>query len=121
MARSRPILPIVRFATASRTSGHSGSAGCNSGVHGGRKCSTTFAGTANRLATCHPALSISATRTFRPPGSAWAANAAGASPIRSAFTRGRRTENVSPVRGRAKAYTYSQSYRVRPPTAAAGP
>jgi hypothetical protein len=61
-------LSWTRLATASRTSGHSGSAGCRSGVHGGRKCSTTFAGTARRLATCPPALSSSTTSTFRPPG-----------------------------------------------------
>jgi hypothetical protein len=99
--RSRSIRPIDRFAAASRTSGHSGSTGRNSGVHGGSRCSTTFPGTTNRLATCHPARSTSTTSTFPPPGSAWAANAANASPIRSAFTRGRRTANVSPVRGRA--------------------
>ncbi|HYH63931.1 MAG TPA: ISAs1 family transposase, partial [Urbifossiella sp.] len=43
--RGRTIRPIDRFATASRTSGHSGSAGCNSGVHGGWKCGTTSTGT----------------------------------------------------------------------------
>src|SRR5581483_6313959 len=52
--------------------------------------------------------------TFRPRGSAWAANAARASPIRPALTRGSRTQNVCPVRGRANPYTYSHSYRVRP-------
>jgi hypothetical protein len=35
--------------------------------------------------------------------------------IRSAFTRGRMAVNDWPVAGRAKSYTYSQSYRVRPP------
>src|SRR5262245_16810521 len=34
---------------------------------------------------------------------------------KAGFTRGRITANVWPVRGRAKAYTSSQSYRVRPP------
>ena len=91
---------MERLATASRTSGHSGSAGCNSGVQGGKKCSTTSAGTASRLATCQPALSSSTTSTFRPPGSARAANAARASPIRSAFTRGSSAVTVWPVAGR---------------------
>jgi hypothetical protein len=35
-------------------------------------------------------------------------------PIRSTFTRGRMTVNVSPVFGRANPYTYSHSYLVRP-------
>src|SRR5262249_53554288 len=59
-------------------------------------------------------LSKSTRSTFRPSGSTSAANAARASDIRSAFTRGRSTPNVWPVLGRAKAYTDSQSYRVRP-------
>ena len=44
----------VSLATASRTNAQNGSTGCNSGVQGGRKGSTTLAGTANRLAVCHP-------------------------------------------------------------------
>jgi hypothetical protein len=75
----------VRLATASRTSGHSRSAGCNSGVQLGRKWSTTLAGTTSRLAVCPPALSTTSTSTFSPPGSAPAANATSASPMPSAL------------------------------------
>ena len=94
----------MSFATASRTNAQNGSTGCNSGVQGGRKWSRTLAGTDNRLARCHPALSTTSTSIFAPSGSAWAANAAGASAIRSTFTRGKMTVNVSPVRGRANPY-----------------
>src|SRR5262249_58439860 len=80
----------------------------------GRKCNRTLAGTSSRLAVCHPALSTTRTRTFLPPGSAWAANAVRASAIRSTLTRGRMTVTVSPVLGRANPYTYSHSYLVRP-------
>jgi hypothetical protein len=87
------------------TNAQNGSTGCSSGVHGGRKWSRTFGGTANRLAVCHPARSTTSTSTFSPAGSAWAAKAANASAIRSTVTRGRITVNVWPVRGRANPYT----------------
>jgi hypothetical protein len=61
-------LENVLFANASRTRGHSGSVGCNSGMHDGRRPSTTFGGTAHAFATCHPALSTITTRTVRPRG-----------------------------------------------------
>ena len=102
MARSRSIRLMERLATASPTSGPSGSAGGSSGVHGGRKCRTTLAGTASRLATRQPARSRSTTSTSRPSGSARAANAATASPIRAALTRGSSAATVWPVAGRAK-------------------
>jgi hypothetical protein len=104
----------VLFATASQTSDQNGMTGCNCGVHGGRKCNRTFAGTATRLAVCHPVLATTSTSTLSPSGSAGAAHAARASAIRSTLTRGRITVKVSPVRGRANPYPDSHSDRVRP-------
>ncbi len=58
------------------------------GVQDGRRDGTTLAGAASFLATCQPALSGRTTGTFRPAGSAQAANSASAWPICSAFTFG---------------------------------
>jgi hypothetical protein len=87
------------LATASRTSGHSGSAGCNSGVDGGSRCSATFGGTASRLAMCQPALSTSTTSTFSPVGSARRANSSSARAIPSVFAVGRISSRFRPLAG----------------------
>ena len=78
----------VSFASASRTSGHSRSTGCNCGLLGGRWRSTTFAGTASFPDTCHPTLSGISTSTFRPSGSAHRAKSATAAVIVAVFAFG---------------------------------
>ena len=83
----------------SRTSGHSGSAGGNSGVQDGRGCRARFGGTISRFAVCQPALSTSTTKSLRPSGSAHRANSASASSIQSTFAAGRSSSKFRPLAG----------------------
>lgn len=104
----------TRFASPSRTSGHRCSAGCNSGVHDGWWCSTTFGGTFSFLAVCLPALSSTNTSTFRPSGSAHPAKSARAWPMRLAFALGRTRNRLRPLLGCANPYTNTDSNLCRP-------